>query len=106
MNRIRKHKTVVFFAAYGLAAGLASAWWRQYSDGVFPLNLPGVIIGDMAYAAAITMLGNPISDQAHYSIPWMLRTPQVYVPASLIFWCLAGLALQRLLNLSRRKQAG
>ena len=89
-----KVKILIGFLVYGLVVGVLSVWWDGISDMIFPLNIPGVILGDETYILAIRYLGGPSSPHAHYTIPWILRINQVYVPVSIIFWGLVGLLVQ------------
>jgi hypothetical protein len=57
-------------------------------------NIFGVWLGDWIYRQAIAWMGNPYSAQAHETIPWIMRVPQVYVSASTGLCAAAGLALQ------------
>jgi len=108
---IRRNKLFTLFLIYGVVVGFISTWWWSLSDNLFLPNFPGMLIGDGVYALAIELLGNPSSAQAHYSIPWILRIPQIYVPVAIIFWGLIGLIVQscwkiirdRLLHVERRK---
>ena len=93
-------RVLVWFLIYGIAVGLLSVWWWQISDNVLLPNIPGMVLGDQAYVWSIEYLGDPGSSQAHFTIPWILRIPQVYVPASVLFWGLIGLVLQ---NVKSRK---
>jgi hypothetical protein len=81
------------FIVYGVTVGLLSYWWWRISDNLFLLNIPGDLLGYLVYDLSIKFLGNPFSPQAHYTIPWILRIPQVFVPVSVIFWGTFGLAL-------------
>jgi hypothetical protein len=76
--------------------GAISWWWWQFSDNIFLLNIPGVVLGDFMYRFFIQVLGDPFSPQAHFSIPRYLRIPQIYAPASVIFWSVFGLITQLL----------
>ena len=89
-----KVRILTGFLIYGLVVGVLSVWWDGISDMIFPLNIPGVILGDETYNVAIRYLGEPSSPHAHYTIPWILRINQVYVPVSIIFWGLVGLLVQ------------
>ena len=93
-----KAKILTGFLIYGLAVGVLSVWWDGISDAVFLPNIPGVILGDGTYGLAIRYLGDPSSPQAHYTIPWVLRISQVYVPVSIIFWGLIGWVVQLTYN--------
>jgi hypothetical protein len=76
--------------------GAISWWWWQFSDNIFLLNIPRVVLGDFMYRFFIQVLGDPFSPQAHFSIPWFLRIPQVYAPTSVIYWYVFGLITQLL----------
>ncbi len=85
------------FLVYGLAAGiLAVALWPM-DTSVYPNVLAGWV-GDWIYVNAIELIGDPHSDQAHYTIPWLLRVPQVYALASIILCGGLGTAAQWLYN--------
>ena len=96
-----KEKIFTSFVIYGIMIGFMSYWWQGFSDTILFLNVPGVILGDKVYSLAINYLGNPNSAQAHFTIPWILRIRQIYVPASVIFWGLMGLAVQLVVLLFR-----
>lgn len=82
----------VGFLAYGLAVGLLTlSWLAPGRDALLPLNLPGYLLGEQLYLWAIRLVGDSRSPQAHFTIPWLLRTPQVVVPASVLFWGLVGM---------------
>lgn len=93
-----KAKIVIGFLIYGVIVGLLSAWWWRFSDNIFLLNIPGVLLGHKVYELSIYCLGDPGSPQAHYTIPWILRIPQVYIPVSMLFWGMIGLAIQMAIN--------
>lgn len=97
-----KSRLLVGFLAYGVIVGFLSAWWWGHSDNVFFPNIPGVLLGDLAYDLSIRFLGDPHSSQAHYTIPWILRIPQVYVPVSVLFWGVMGLVIRTVLSRSRQ----
>lgn len=81
--------------------GLLSVWWwNSGADSPFLLNIPGVLLGDEVYVLSIEYLGDPGSPQAHYTIPWILRIPQVYVPVSILLWGLIGLVIQKAYRMS------
>lgn len=98
-----KGKIFIGFLIYGLIVGLLSTWWQGISDMIFLPNIPGVILGDSVYSLAISYLGDLGSSQAHFTIPWILRIPQVYIPISIIFWGLFGLVIQLIFNIRKRK---
>lgn len=86
----RKLIYISCFVLFGIGAGFVSVWYYNNTDTIFFFNIPGTLIGDGIYYRSIEMFGNPFSDQAHYTIPWLLRIPQVYVLASTLFWGLLG----------------
>ncbi len=81
----------VSFLVYGLIAGVLSViLWLRGPDSIFLLNAPPIWIGDAVYNLAIDHIGDPSSPQAHYTIPWALRIPQVYLLTSAMFWGAVG----------------
>jgi hypothetical protein len=64
-----RSRVLAGFLVYGLVVGFLSSWWRGFSDNVFMLNVPGVLLGDVVYNLSIEYLGNSYSAQAHYTIP-------------------------------------
>ena len=86
----RKIIFIVCFLLFGIGVGFVSVWFDDNTDTIFFLNIPGTIIGDGIYSGSIRLFGDPSSSQAHYTIPWLLRIPQVYVLASGLFWGLLG----------------
>jgi len=93
---IKRNKLFMLFVVYGLVVGFVSVWWWHYSDNLFFPNIPGMLIGDKAYSLSINLLSEPSSLQDHYSIPWVLRVPQIYIPVSIVFWGFVGLSIQML----------
>jgi hypothetical protein len=85
------HKGAVLLACliFGISMGFLTAYLWPNDTSVI-VNLPASLFGDWIYRESIQLLGNPSSAQAHYTIPWLLRIPQVYVPASVLFWSVAG----------------
>jgi hypothetical protein len=83
----------VSFLFFGLLIGTASAILWPWDLSVY-INLPGTWVGDKLYSLSIGLLGNPNSDQAHYTIPWILRVPQVYAIISPIVFGLIGVLFQ------------
>ncbi len=85
------------FLLFSIGAGLwATQIWPR--DTVVMVNFPAVLFGDVLYGGSIRYLGDPHSSQAHYTIPWFLRVPQVYFTASIILWGLVGLVIQLIHN--------
>ncbi len=100
-----KQKILVAFLAYGVVVGLLSVWWwHQGADSPFLLNIPGVLLGDKVYELSIMYLGNPNSPQAHYTISWFLRIPQVYFPVSALLWGAIGLVIQLAWSLKQSQE--
>jgi hypothetical protein len=90
------------FVVFGAALGILSALLWPSDLGVY-VNIPGTAAGDWIYRFSIEHFGDPYSDQAHYSIPWILRIPQVYAMASPCLYVLIGFPVQRLANGIRRQ---
>ena len=87
---MKKTIVAVSFAILGVALGFGTVWFNENTDAVFLLNIPGTLLGDAAYSLSIRFFGDPISSQAHYTVPWLLRIPQIYVLASVLFWGIIG----------------
>ena len=95
----RRWAVLAAFVAFGAAAGIAAALlWPL--DSCALVNPLGVLAGDWLYTAFIQAFGDPNSAQAHYTVPWLLRVPQVYVPASVALYAILGAVAQRLWNRS------
>ncbi len=93
-------RIVVGCLCAGLAAGLLAAWiWP--ADAAAWLNRPGVVLGDLVYNGSIRLLGDPASAQAHYTVPWILRVPQVYLLVSTGLWGIIGIGIQLYFNRKR-----
>ena len=89
-------KKIIYIACslvFGVVVGFVSIWFYDNTDSIFILNIPGTLIGDGIYTGTIELFGDPHSSQAHYTIPRVFRTPQVYVLASILFWGIAGTLL-------------
>ncbi len=82
---------LVAYTLYGILVGLLTVLWLRSGGESYLPNLPGQILGEWAYDWAIAAIGDPTSSQARYTIPWILRVPQVIVPASVLVWGLTGL---------------
>jgi hypothetical protein len=93
------------FALFGILSGLAAALYG-HSDGQAMFNALGVSLGDGLYEYAIQHFGDPNSFSAHYSIPWILRTPQIVLFTSTIFFSLIGLVIQLIYNTIKKPLAG
>lgn len=93
-----KTKLLIIIVSYGMFATFLSVL-QWPNDGLgFILNLPGNLLGEMTYQNSIGYIGDPISPQAHYTIPWILRIPQVIVLVSIIFWAGIGIMIQLFYN--------
>ena len=93
------------FLVYGLAAGiLGMALWPM-DTSVYP-NVLAAWVGDWIYVNAIQFIGDRHSDQAHYTIPWLLRVPQIYALSSVSLCGALGLVAQWLYNQSQRRGTG
>jgi len=64
--------------------------WPKDPFYIFILNAPALCLGDLVYNSLISFFGNPSSPQAHYTIPWMFRIPQIYFFTSIVFWFIIG----------------
>lgn len=96
MGLVEKLKTrlLIIITIYGIIVTSFSTW-QWPNEGIhLILNLPGNLLGEFTYQKSIEFLGDPSSAQAHFTIPWILRIPQVFVPISISFWIGFGLAVQ------------
>ncbi|MDD5082927.1 MAG: hypothetical protein PHU08_06085, partial [Dehalococcoidales bacterium] len=75
----------------GMGLWVVRAWPM---DSIMLINLPAVLAGDAIYRWTIQIWGNPASSQAHYTIPWISRIPQVYFLTSMVIWGILGLLAQ------------
>jgi hypothetical protein len=88
---------------FGAVTGSLTAWAWPLEASIY-FNLLATLLGDRVYVLSIRYLGDSGSPQAHFTIPWTLRVPQVYVLASVALSALVGLPLQWLYN--RRLSGG
>jgi hypothetical protein len=102
---MRKFVFIICFIFYGIVVGFASVWFDQNSDSLFLLNIPGILLGEGIYNYSIRYLGDPHSSQAHFTISWIFRTPQVFLPSSIFFWGLLGAIIQLIYNRFLRKRS-
>ncbi len=100
LRRLRAPESLAIFLGFlilGLATGiLAVALWPM-DTSVYPNVLAGWL-GDWVYVHSIEWIGDPHSEQAHYTIPWLLRVPQVYALASCALCGVLGMSAQWLYN--------
>ncbi|MFA5056052.1 MAG: hypothetical protein WC562_07780 [Dehalococcoidia bacterium] len=92
------------FAVFGLFAGTFSGL-VEHREGLMISNFIGVCLGDEVSSYAINHLGDPYSPQAHYTIPWVFRVPQVYLFASLVSYSIIGLIIQAAYNIFKKPAA-
>ena len=86
--------SALLFAFFSSSAAALS--WPIDSSVYY--NVFACLLGDEVYNLAIEILGDPGSAQAHFTIPWMLRVPQVYIPTALGLFGFLGAIGQRLYN--------
>ncbi len=88
------------FLVFGTATGfLVALEWPQ--DSIYLYNFPAQFLGYEVYQRSIQLIGDPTADNAHATIPWFLRIPEVFVPVAILFWGLLGALVQYLVNRSR-----
>lgn len=95
-----RDRTAIFagFTMFGLLSGLlATLYGHHEGQGIF--NIIGVPLGEEVYSYSIDHFGNPDSGHAHYTIPWILRIPQICFFTSTIIFSLIGLIIQLIYNL-------
>lgn len=73
-----------------------------HHEGQYIYSIPGVLVGEEIYTYSIDYFGDPYSAFAYYTIPWVLRIPQVVLFTSAIVWGLLGLIAQLIYNVSKR----
>ena len=88
-----KRAIILSFLVFGAVTGILTAWVWPIDSSVY-FNFFASLLGDQVYNLSIQYFGDSSSPQAHYTIPWILRIPQVYVIASLILCGLVSLPLQ------------
>jgi hypothetical protein len=98
----------VAFLLYGAVVGALTmqSWTDRNGETAPPLlivNALGVYLGDEVYVRSIDLIGDPSSDRAHFSIPWVLRLPYVYVASSALSWGLVGLLVGWVTSIARRR---
>ena len=101
LHRLGIGRTQVIFssvALFGILSGTLAAL-HELGEAEILYNTLGVDLGYDVYDLSIDRLGNPHSAYAHYTIPWALRIPQVFLFTSSVVWSLLGLLLQLTVNL-------
>lgn len=93
-----KNRFLIIILCYGVAATFFS-FFEWPNEGIhFILNLPGNLFAESIYTNSIELIGDSASSQAHFTIPWILRLPQVIVLISIIFWVGLGVIAQLFCN--------
>lgn len=92
-----KRAILFSFLVFGAATGILTAWVWPIDSSLY-FNVLASLLGDQVYNLSIQFLGDASSSQAHYTIPWILRIPQVYVLTSIVVCGLVGLPLQWIYN--------
>jgi hypothetical protein len=88
---------ILGFLIFGAVTGVLAAWAWPLDSSIY-FNVFATYLGDQTYSLSIRYIGDMSSPQAHYTIPWLLRVPQVYVPASIVLCGLVSLPLQWIYN--------
>lgn len=96
-------RTAIFvgLTLFGILSGFLIAL-SGYLEGAYMLNPLGAFLGEEIYICSIDHFGDPHSAFAHYTIPWILRTPQVCLFTSAIVWGLIGFLAQLIYNLVKK----
>jgi hypothetical protein len=90
-------RIVLAFLLFAATTGFLVAWqWPQ--DSIFLYNFPAQFLGYEIYSWSIRLIGDPTYANAHDTIPWLLRIPQVFVMVSLLFWGVLGAFIQWVVN--------
>jgi disulfide bond formation protein DsbB len=93
MGVSEKRAIILSFLVFGAVTGILTAWVWPIDSSIY-FNFFASLLGDQVYNLSIQYFGDSSSPQAHYTIPWILRIPQVYVIASIILCGLVSLPLQ------------
>ena len=88
-----KRAIILSFLVFGAVTGILTAWVWPIDSSLY-FNVLASLLGDQVYNLSIQFLGDASSSQAHYTIPWILRIPQVYVLTSIVVCGLVSLPLQ------------
>lgn len=88
-----KRAIILSFLVFGALTGSLTAWVWPLESSIY-FNVFAAIFGDQVYSLSIQYIGDKSSPQAHYTIPWIVRIPQVYVMASTTLSVIVGLFVQ------------
>jgi hypothetical protein len=95
---VSERRTIILsFLVFGAVTGMLTARIWPIESSIY-FNVFASLLGDEVYILSIRYIGDMNSPHAHYTIPWILRIPQVYVIASLVLSASIGLPLQWVCN--------
>jgi hypothetical protein len=89
----RRWAILLGFLGFGAVTGALTVWVWPFDSSIY-FNFPATFVGDWVYNSSIQVFGDAHSPQAHWTIPWLLRIPQVYIAVAIALSGLAGGALQ------------
>jgi len=98
----------ISFTLFGILSGLAAALYG-HSDGQAIFNALGVGLGDAIHPYLMEHFSDPnsaYSASSSYSIPWIMRTPQIVLFTSAISFSLIGLVVQLIYNAVKKPPIG
>lgn len=107
LGRVGVGKRVRVFTAFSVF-GIGSGFFATLagpSEIWYWFNILSVPMADQVYIWAAERWGDSQSAIRHFTVPWILRTPQVALFTSFAVWTLIGIPAQLIANL-RRKPAG
>jgi len=109
LARVPKSRLIFFtFALFGILSGLAAALYG-HSDGQAIFNALGVGLGDAIHPYLMEHFSDPnsaYSASSPYSIPWIMRTPQIVLFTSAISFSFIGLVIQLIYNAVKKPPTG
>lgn len=88
-----KRAVILGCLVFAVVTGLLTAWVWPLDSSVY-FNVFASLLGEAVYDLSIRHLGDASSTQAHYTVPWAVRVPQVYVVSSVLLSGLVGLPFQ------------
>lgn len=100
LRKLGVSRHIVLFASFtlfGILSGFLVALFGP-GEGSTYYDVFGALLGYEIYDYAIDHFGDPHSSFAHFTIPWVLRIPQVHLFASAILWSFIGLIAQLIYN--------